>query len=87
MDDTDLDVEHVVLLLRLIVGRSRRICRERRTEQPYLSDKPLSGLFPGPMVDGGRRLWDWNPNCRDSARTRHYSGFEGIELRARLELS
>jgi hypothetical protein len=34
----------------------------------------LSGLFQGPVIDSGRRLWDWNVNSRQSAKQRWYAG-------------
>lgn len=36
----------------------------------------LSGLFPGPVIDGGRRFWDWNPNSRYFSMQRWYAGLD-----------
>ena len=47
--------------------------------------KGLSGLFPGPVVDGGRRAWDWNPNCRFSRERRWYAGFEGDDIQKAID--
>lgn len=86
--DVDIiSVGHVVALTRLFIDIHRNAWTMRRYPErtrPYLCDAPLSGLFPGPVIDGGRRLWDHNPNCRERARMRYYAGFEGDELRARF---
>lgn len=83
-----IDIDHFTALIRLFIDIHRNAWTMRRYPErtrSYLCDTPLSGLFPGPVIDGGRRLWDHNPNCRERAMVRYYAGFEGEELRVMFD--
>lgn len=65
--------ERVRLLAELRESRRRWMLFAPREMKQILG---ASGLFPGPVVDGGRRAWDWNVNSRWAGEQRWYAGFE-----------
>ncbi len=72
MDDIFVEDDQRIRLREELRERASRMRLFAAREMKQI--KGLSELFQGPVIDGGRRAWDWNNNSRMAAEQRWYGG-------------